>query len=147
MANPDVPNGLKPVVGDGRLPRINTYKVAAGYGSVIGQHGPVILVAGFVQQAATPLAADKTLLGVACHNVQATGVERSIAVYDDPDQEFEGQFNDNTITTEATVVGNNFAITGVAAINAVTGFSQVYLYGAGGGRYILTNPSRSLRVS
>jgi hypothetical protein len=146
MANPDVPNGLKPVVGDGRMPRINTYKVAAGYALAIGQHGPLIMNAGFVERLGA-FPTTKTILGVAVAPVAATGVEREIQVYDDPEQEYEAQLDDNTQTTRAAIVGKSFTLTGLALINAVTDFSQVEVDGTGPGAGTDTLVFHALRVS
>lgn len=126
MANIDDPNGFTPTQGVGGSAghRIREYVVAAAYGTDIGIGALCMMDDGEVIIAAAGAvgAADAMVVGVAASQSKVTGVARTVLIYDDPDQVFEGQLDDNTQTTRATMVGKNFAhVTG--ATNALTGRS------------------------
>lgn len=133
MANVDDPNGLTPVSGVGGSAghRVREYKVAAADAKVIGMGDLLIMDDGFAEKTVAADAAwggaDNIIIGVAAQNVAATGVERTVLVYDDPDQVFEVQTDDgNTITTRAGFVGKSFGYL-EGTISSVTGRSGAEL--------------------
>jgi hypothetical protein len=90
-------------------------------GTPIGKHEIVLLVSG-VCTGWVAGGDDGQILGVAANFVSSSGSGRTCMVYDDPNQVFEAQMDDNTVTTEADGLGACFKITD-GAPNAVTGIS------------------------
>ena len=83
MANPDVPNGFRPV---GKEPKIGYYPIAASQTYVYGDM--LVRSAGQVTRAT---AASAILLGAAADAQTTPAANTMIPVYDDPNQEYIGQ--------------------------------------------------------
>lgn len=103
MANSDAPFGFRPVENGvaGTVPRLREYTVAAS--TAIYEGDLVALNAsGLVIAYTTTDAAAGDLIGVAAHHVPSGGAgpsnDLSLLVYDDPNQIFEAQADDNSLT-------------------------------------------------
>ena len=106
--NTDFPRGFRAVSNGtaGTAPRLNEYTVAAA--TVPGEDDIVALNASalvIVYTTTDAVAGD--LIGVAAHPGTAAG---KILVYDDPEQLFEAQLDDNTVTATVDFLGKLFGV-------------------------------------
>lgn len=102
MANLDAPMGYRPIENGvaGITSRLRMYPVTA---SLAVYEGDLVALnsTGTVVAYTTTDAVAGNLIGVAAHHVSATATDRNLAVYDDPNQVFEAQADDGTITNAA----------------------------------------------
>ena len=117
MSNVDAPRGFRAIRGDyNAAPKLETYGVTAAI--EIGEGQPVCIAAtGLVVSYTDALALAGNILGVAAHYVAAAAVDRELQVYTDPNQLYEIQFDDNTVTDIAGCVGALFDIVNPTTIN------------------------------
>ncbi len=132
MANTDAPFGLRAIRNMmGKSPAIREYTADAG-GSDIFEGSPVALIVGSGtddEVADVWGDTDIPLLGVAAHKRLAADTIRTIAIYVDPDQEYEIQVDDNSLTHESDYVGSYFSLVNEAAGTAATGQSTAEING------------------
>lgn len=99
MSNLDAPLGFRPVENGvaGIVPRLREYtaltNIAIYEGDLVG-----INTTGLVVAYTTTDADAGDVLGVAAHPLTASQSDRALQVYDDPEQIFEAQVDDNTLT-------------------------------------------------
>ena len=120
MANIDSPNGMRAVVAKyGAAPRRRKYLVKAS--TAIYEGAPVCLnTTGNIVAYTTTLAIAGQVVGVADEYVSTTRTDRSIYVLDDPDQLFEMQSDDASLTALTDYLGKLFTFT-----NATTGHTTL----------------------
>lgn len=133
MANPNDPNGFKPVrgVGGSACFRTNRYFVSSAYTAIIGVGAMVQRADGYVK---VVVAEPTEVLGVSAEYL-ASSTGGWISVYDEPTQWFEVQVDDNTDTTELGYVGNCFKMLGTNASNSTTLHSKQQLDGSSAAAY------------
>ena len=129
------PRGLRPIRGEyNAAPKIETYLAKAG--DVVGEGQLVCIAAtGRVISYTDALAVAGNVLGVAAHYVAAaataTGpVTRELQVYTDPNQLYEIQANDATITNIAACLGAFFDVIAPASQNVTLQTSIMELDGS-----------------
>lgn len=83
-----------------------------------------------------------SILGAAQGYLPSTESDRAILVCDSPDQEYEVQVDDNTLTNVGLLVGENFGGTNFTAVNATALRSLAEIDGSDSG---VTNNSTSIR--
>ena len=108
MANTDTPLGLRPVTGGkaGTTPQLHEYTLATS--TTIFQGTPVALdTSGLIVAYLANTTDAQKLVGVASAHRTAS---QTILVYDDPDQEFEIQSDDNSVTNAGSLRGVNFTM-------------------------------------
>lgn len=118
MANLDAPFGLRAITSRaGTVPQIHEYVADAG-GNNIYAGSFVRIIAGsgsdaeVVDGVASDTAPGLSLIGVAVHARLTTDTERTVLVYDDPDQEYEIQQDSDTSNLESAsdFVGTRFTV-------------------------------------
>ncbi len=116
MANLDHPSGFRPVSNGiaGTAPRITEYtaltNILIGEGDLVG-----INTTGLVIAYTTTDADAGDVLGVAAHPLAAAQTDRSLLVYDDPEQTYEAQVDDATLTNASLYLFKYFDIVKTAA--------------------------------
>lgn len=117
MANVDAPRGLRAIRGaHNSAPRLETFGVTAAI--EIGEGQIVCLAAtGLVVSYTDALALAGGIIGVAAHYVAAAAVDRELQIYTDPDQVYEIQADDATITNVAAFRGAFFDVVNPASVN------------------------------
>lgn len=120
MANIDSPNGMRAVKAKyGAAPQRRKYLVKAAV--AIYEGAPVCLnTTGNIVAYTTTLAIKGQVVGVADQSVIAGAADRSCFVLDDPQQLFEMQSDDNTISLLTDYLGKVFTFT-----NATTGHTTL----------------------
>lgn len=120
MANTDAPNGMRAVKAKyGTAPQRRKYLVKAS--TEIFEGAPVCFnTTGNIVAYTTTLALAGQVAGVADEYVSSTRTDRSIFVLDDPEQLFEMQSDDATLTVLTDYQGKLFVFT-----NATTGHSTL----------------------
>lgn len=117
MANVNSPFGLRPIKAPGGgEPKIHYYKVTSGCTLDIEVGVPMRLSSnGFAYPLGVTTAASQLgNLGAAAEQKAGSSATRSIAIWDDPDQEFLAQSIMTTAIAQ-THVGNNMRIMGATA--------------------------------
>ncbi len=115
MANLDAPAGFRAVRNSkGTAPRIEPYIGAAGNlfeGAImfLKDTGEVDIYSG------TTLGR-QAIVGALAAPLATAATDRTVFIYDDPDQEYEVQVDDNSVSLITDLIGANFA-----AINPTTG--------------------------
>lgn len=110
MANLDSPFGFRPINNGtaGTAPRLTKYSVKASTaiyeGDLVG-----INTTGAIIGYTTTDADAGDIVGVAAHHVAAAATDRSLLVYDDPEQLFEAQADDNSLTAVGDYLFKYFA--------------------------------------
>lgn len=130
--NTDWLSGFGPVQGIGGSAsfRMRRYTVLAAYNTDIPSQAFVILDVSDGGVEVFPGGATAhggEILGISVNPVlaSASSDDEHIWVYDDPDQIFEGQFDDNSVTAISGLQGKYFEVTsGNATLNSVTNRSQ-----------------------
>lgn len=117
MANLDAPMGFNPI----RNPHGNTvpsdpYTVTASQAVAPGTI-VYLTAAGTVQAYTGTTTGRAQILGAAVGSVSASATDRVVEVANDPNQEFEVQTDDNTVTALTDFIGANFAGTNLATVN------------------------------
>lgn len=132
MANLDAPRGYRAVSNGiaGTAPRVTKYtakaSLALGEGDLVALNST-----GQVIAYNTTDAAAGDLIGVAAHPISATLSDRSLLVYDDPEQIFEVQADDNSLTVVADYLFKCFKPV-IATLNTTTLQSKHELDGSSG---------------
>jgi hypothetical protein len=110
MANLDAPYGFCPVRGEyNAAPRLETFTVASSV--TVYQGMPVCLnTTGQIVAYTDALALAGAVIGVAAHPVTSAATTRNLQVYSDPNQVFEIQADDNSLTQVADYLGGLFDI-------------------------------------
>lgn len=131
MANLDAPRGFRPVTNQaGTTIQQHEYTAAGSVAFYQGQ--PVALVSGVINVANSTNRLK--VVGVALHDVASAATDRSIAVADDPDQEFMVQLDSvgTLVTTDAGLRGVNFAAVNISSGNTTLGQSIAELDSSSG---------------
>lgn len=144
MANTNDPLGLTPADGIGGSQGAKTHEYDVNAAASIGQGGLVIRASGY---AARYVQGSQSILGVAAHFVSSTGSNRTIMVYDDPDQRFIGQTSANTIQNSQTFVGQCYPVTGVALVNTTWNAAKLEILETGAGVASALNTLQCVDVS
>jgi hypothetical protein len=150
MANLDAPFGLNAVRGEyNAAPRLETFTVASSV--TVYQGMPVCLNSTGQIIAYTDAAAIAGLvIGVAAHPVLGAATTRDLQVYTDPDQVYEIQADDNSLTAVANYLGGLFDITNPTSGNSTTLHSIAELDASSFSTVIINNTAaadlRPLRV-
>lgn len=102
MANLDAPNGFRAVENGvaGTVPRLRKYTVKASTAIYEGDLVALNSTAQVIAYTTTDAAAGD-LIGVAAHPVTSAQTDRNLLVYDDPEQVYEAQSDDNSLTAVA----------------------------------------------
>ena len=121
MANKDFPGGMVPIRNEsGTAPKLEPFTAAASI--EIGQYAPLILDGdGKVALATHALLEDGMGIGVSAQYLSSTATDREILVFSDPDQEYEMQVDDATLTGKGEALGRLFRITSITSVNSTTG--------------------------
>ena len=135
MANIDAPRGLRAIRGEyNAAPKLETYLSKAG--DVVGA-GQILCIAatGRVISYTDALGVAGNVIGVAAHYVAAaataTGpIPREVQVYTDPEQLYEVQADDATITNIAACIGAFFDVVNPATQNVTLQTSLTELDGS-----------------
>lgn len=132
MANLDFPAGFVPVRPEyGAAPKVEEFTVADT--TLIYQYQPVIVNSdGLIAAATHHNLQDGQGIGVAAHTVSSAASDRTILVYTDPEQEYEMQVDDATLTGAGEAIGRLFRITGIGSGNATTLQSIAEIDGSSG---------------
>lgn len=153
MSNADSAFGMAPVNNpDGSAPLIRTYDATTTRHIYRGQL--VVLETGSASADALAEGWDgstneTTFLGVAAHYRGTGDADRSLAVYADPDQEYEIQVDDDSSPTfpgQADFVGAFFPILNGAAGSSTTLDSTAELDGSGGSATITNLEVQGVRI-
>lgn len=136
MANIDAPFGLRALLNQaGTAPDIMEVEADAG-GSSIGEGSLVYIIAGTGTDNEVVDIWDGTtdvpILGAAVHQRATGDTTRTLLVYSDPEQRYEVQVDDGTITHASDLVGSHFTVTTPTGINSNTQQSTTELTGASG---------------
>lgn len=120
MANTDIPNGMRAVKAKyGTAPERKKYLVKAS--TIIYEGQPVCFnTTGNIVAFTTTLAIKGQVAGVADNYVASAAADRSVYVYDDPNQLFEMQSDDDSLSVLTDYLGKLFLI-----INATTGHTTL----------------------
>ena len=135
MANIDAPRGLRPIRGEyNSAPKLETF--LSKDGDIVGE-GQIVCIAatGRVISYTSALGVAGNVIGVAAHYVAAastaTGpVTRELQVYTDPNQLYEIQADDATITNIAACIGAFFSVVNPVAQNVTLETSLMELNGS-----------------
>ncbi len=121
MANTDFPNGMKAVRAEyGTAPERRKYTVKAS--TEIFENAPVCLnTTGALVAYTTTLALAGQIAGVANEYISTTQTDRSLFVLDDPNQVFEMQSDDATLTVLTDWLGKLFNF-----VNPTTGSATLF---------------------
>jgi hypothetical protein len=120
MANKDFPGGMVPVRNEsGTAPKLEAFTAADSI--EIGMYAPLVLDGdGKVALATHALLEDGKGIGVSAQYLSSTATDREILVYSDPDQEYEMQSDDATLTGAGAAIGRLFRITNITSVNSTT---------------------------
>lgn len=151
MANTDAPFGLRALRNlIGKTPALREYTADAG-GSHIYEGALVMVIPGSGTDDETidvwAAASANPILGVAAQARLTTDTERTLAVYVDPDQEYEIQVDDGTFTHESDYVGSYLTLTGVGSGDSDTNQSIMEVDGSVAGAAASTTTAVVLGVS
>ncbi len=150
MANIDAPKGFVPVRNPlGTTTPVMEFQVTAsqtvGIGTIV-----YLTAAGTVQAWDGTTTGVGTLIGAALNHVKSSDTDRTVKVAYDPNQEYEVQTDDNSITAIGDLIGSNFPGVNMTSVNSTTGLSQAELdaSAASASNDLTTNlnPFRGLRL-
>lgn len=132
MANKDFPGGMVPVRNEhGTVPKLEPFTVADS--TEIFMYQPLAVNGdGLVIPLTHHLAEDGKCIGVSSQYLSATATDREIMVYSDPEQEYEMQSDDATLTGKGATIGRLFRINNIGSGNSTTGQSTAEIDGSSG---------------
>jgi len=153
MANIDHPMGFVPITNEsGTAPKIHYYTAASS--ETFYQYEPVALnTDGLLTAYTDALGILGTVIGSIAQPLSSTATDRLVAVYDDPDQEYEMQVDDNSLIGGVTdYLGRLFDLVNITSGNATTLQSTCEIDGSSGAQIVGGNaatlyPVRIERVS
>lgn len=136
MANIDAALGLRAVTSQaGTTPSMHEYEADAG-GANIAEGQIVVLIAGsgtdneVVNGWDGAAGTGVNMIGVAAQKRLTADAARTLLVYDDPDQEYEIQVDDGSITHASDLVASLFAVIAATGRNTLTDQSTSELDGS-----------------
>jgi len=151
MANIDFPAGLRAINNGkaGTAPQVNPYTLKASTAVYEGEPMAMNTTGQVVGWTATPTTALR-FVGAAVHPLTSSTTTQSLLIYDDPDQLYEIQMDDNTVTGPGGFVGANFSFVNTTGGNTTTLQSIAELDGStatSGHTTTVCSPLQGIRVS
>lgn len=138
MANTDFPFGLRAITNQaGTAPQMHEYTAATAGTLYEGQPVAINTTGQVVAYSGTPTGGNR-YLGVAVHHRGSSDTARTLLVYDDPEQEYEVQVDDNSVTLVGDLIGRNFSLTSISSGSGTTLQSKAEVDGSTGSTVAVT---------